>query len=326
MFEFNKTFCEIEHRSPKLALKQFTASLTIDNHFNPLIIKAARDGVLFGDDVFGTMTTLDIEYYNAVNDLLFDCQIDEDVRIVLMSIQNIYHMLENTGIGTKYYDFIAFSGLFSGCKIYRSKGIDICVMLDWIADNTVNSIVAPLPPSRIASPKIPYIHNGVKKEAYLVDFFYKTNSRPIDSIMKIFYGRQKIDMAKIGPKDSLNPFMEILAGTINDATFDNAWKCLDNLNFLELTDGFSAPMSPSERARLMYTPADQTKKETADKDAYEKEKSIQWSKEAYSKTVIGKVASGGLYRHDKSFRDFIDRKTIEHGDTIILKNEIFKKV
>jgi|GEM_PF-2185537 hypothetical protein len=54
-------------------------------------------------------------------------------------------------------------------------------------------------------------------------------------------------------------------------------------------------------------------------------KKIRWSADGFSKTVIGKIASGVNYDDDKSYRDFMDKKIKEKGNTVIKQTKASKK-
>ena len=132
----------------------------------------------------------------------------------------------------------------------------------------------------------------------------------------IFPEIDNVDTEKISGIGFKNPFRLLKIKSIGNRDFcEHARECENSPKFHAEWERLKAEKTDKSKAG---TEGLYEKGEAKDKKPLQTaSKKIRWSAESFSKTVIGKIASNGVYNDEKSFRDFVDRKNREKGKTII---------
>jgi hypothetical protein len=309
---------------------KFTVALLADNGFNPLIAQRYKEIKLKLKDIFQLVNKVkaimakDSNKWNHKDLLNFEKNIEKQagdfgeyiiplhknwydrIRGIRESIQrknlielvseieSIYDNFQKCDPSIPLKDFLEFSGIFSLCKWY------------WIKPEEKS------PPGALTD-VITAWHWGMNRPDQWVEFkpyFTPIELRTEFTPKKMLYNAFGANLVRYNTKDDSmlnwdNPLGQILRGKIEDDTFLNANDFLIyDYEYLHL-----APSGEGEK-RQTNGPLKSSLK-------------VEWSKDAFSKTVIGKVACNVNYKNDKSYRDFIDKES--ENSCVIKKTKATKK-
>jgi hypothetical protein len=211
-------------------------------HYNPLIFQKIQDGELFEITNINDIIDLDRYYYEDIDEWIRSALSGASLLSVLLHTWRLYQLLQNDSKDNPYYSqFMGFSGLFGSCGIYLRENSDKALKLEYTYQSSFG-LILPQSASANAPIFIPFVENdeylngviqpdGIKNQSSNEKLFRRIPGAPNDLLVKVFNGREKVDMTQVSKYGPGNPFKEIITGDIKDTTFYFAVKCTEEGEF-----------------------------------------------------------------------------------------------